>query len=303
MEVPLCIWNYSNNDRARAFNIELYTQEYNTTYLDKVREDKNKMCEWNESSEIAWRDCTNGRNGDSPNLVSQMHFLITKYTLDFEMLTECILCTLFGLLYIAAHKRNDSQGGIMEEIEYTEENLHEQIPEFKIYGNMMCVCFWTYMLLHQQLYYVIVSTMFTFQTKSNIKKVALQRTITMFLLLRTNKYIKHNKIYLIGCITIYMYVLFTGIVTLRLHQGIALYSSDAGKNYIDILIIVQIICDILLVIGHVGDRESTFMVIYNCRMTYMALSTLSLNVCMALAHIPRHVKMCSDAATLSYRVL
>jgi len=232
--------------------------------------------------------------------LTQLEVKVSRDKWDGHIATLSVLCSVYALLNIIVNKYNDAQKEAMEELEYEEVHLYEFHVRIKRVIHCMHVVFWGMIFVKSKLLWIILTSHGRLQSESLLWNMALQRTISLWGLTNTEKYTKRDPWHVIVWVSLYLYV----------HMVYIFNLTDYYTNKIEpdrgywtspklFFLFIQSMLDIILFIGHIGDFNTTFMVVFNCRIFYASLSTFAIQWYVLAGIKMNKIEVCSKPSIAS----
>lgn len=205
-------------------------------------------------------------------------YLVTR---NRESLLLFILCTCFAIIYMVLAKLNTESYDILETaVDNTECSLsassietHSEIKNF-LYASKSC--FWLYQCVY---YYVFLCVCLgslhssKLVTENTIFLYALTKTLCIWICCKTDQYLKRKMFFIFSVLILYI-----GITYLTTYWYLsAIITHDISSSFqtqMFSICIFQTLLEVILILGHQGDTETTFMTSLNCRLFYVTLSSV-----------------------------
>ena len=203
---------------------------------------------------------------------STIPYYIYETTLNKDPLFLSILNTVFTLCYLYLSKEEDN---LSKNDDTDEQRISDEAGVIQSLRFSRAV-FWIYFFVYVKFFYsALLGSKYVYNSnihlsENEVKYMYICRCFVMYHLCRTSKHLKRNISYWLGCAFLYMYINMYFIGTL-LHNEV-----DVNvREKLAILVAAFYFCELLLVIGHIGDLSfSSSMTLLHSRLVFICLSNI-----------------------------
>jgi hypothetical protein len=215
--------------------------------------------------------------------VYEKTFSVYSNTVNLESLCLSVCITVYSLLYIVLSQYDEENGNILQCTDYSDNNDDIPVGQKNLI-NISTILFLVNVYIQKYVYLVIVigsNVLFYIEgafMQDSIVLYALFESLVVLACCDVNKVIKHNIGYTIMRFIVFVYVkLHTFFILLQqpIYESFSVkipicytYSSIVSIN------IIQLWIEILLILGHSVEIETTCMTVLNCRLCFNACCTI-----------------------------